>query len=108
MISLFHHHEVSTRQRNGSGGVEPRTRERSNVHGKDGCTAADIKNNLVLENMLVLHNGIHVRPGADLIFLERLACEQKHCIAAGQKISNSGRRGSKLNGERGGKLICRS
>lgn len=31
-----------------------------NVHGQNGGTAADIENNLVLEEVLVLHNGIHV------------------------------------------------
>ncbi len=38
-------------------------------HGQDGRPTADVENDLVLEKMLVLHNGIHVRPCPDFIFL---------------------------------------
>lgn len=42
-----------------------------NVHGQDGGTTADIKNDLVLEDVLVLYNGVHVGLCANLIFLSR-------------------------------------
>lgn len=42
---------------------------RKHIHGKDRGTASNIENNLVLENVLVLDNGVHVRPRAHLIFL---------------------------------------
>lgn len=32
----------------------------AHVHGENGRTTADIKNHLVLENVLVLHNSVHV------------------------------------------------
>lgn len=38
-------------------------------HGENGSTAADVEDDLVLEDVLVLHDGIHVRPRANLIFL---------------------------------------
>lgn len=44
-------------------------RRMSNSHGKDGSTAAYVKNDLVLKQVLVLHNGIHVGSRTDLIFL---------------------------------------
>ena len=37
------------------------------VHAEDGCTASDIQHHLVLENVLVLVDGISVRLGADFI-----------------------------------------
>lgn len=40
------------------------------VHGEDGGTAADIENNLVLKDVLVLGNGVHVRSCAHLVFLQ--------------------------------------
>lgn len=39
------------------------------VHGQDGSTAANIEDNLVLEDVLVLHDGVHVRARAHLVFL---------------------------------------
>lgn len=42
-----------------------------NVHGENGGAAANVKNNLVLEDVLVLHNSVHVRSRAHLIFLPR-------------------------------------
>lgn len=39
------------------------------VHGENRGTAADIKDDLVLEKVGVLVDGIAVAPGADLIFL---------------------------------------
>ena len=41
----------------------------AHVHGKNGGTAANIENDLVLKNVLILHNGVHVRSCSDLIFL---------------------------------------
>jgi hypothetical protein len=42
---------------------------RLNIHGQNGGTTADIENNLVLKEVLVLHNRVHIRSGTDLIFL---------------------------------------
>ena len=39
------------------------------LHGQDGRSAADIEDDLVLEDVGVLSDGVHVRPSADLIFL---------------------------------------
>jgi hypothetical protein len=39
------------------------------LHGQYTRTAADIEDDLVLEKVLVLDNGVHVRPRADLVFL---------------------------------------
>lgn len=39
------------------------------IHGKNGGTATDIENDLVLEDVLVLDNGLHIRLGANFIFL---------------------------------------
>jgi hypothetical protein len=43
----------------------------SNLHGKNGSTAANIENDLVLEQVLVLDNSVHVGSRANLIFLQR-------------------------------------
>lgn len=43
--------------------------DRVHLHGEDGSAAADIENNLVLEEMTVLSDGVHVGPRADLVFL---------------------------------------
>ena len=40
-------------------------------HGEDTSSTADVKNNLVLENMLVLVNEITIGVGADSIFQHR-------------------------------------
>lgn len=42
----------------------------AHVHGENGGTAANIENDLVLKNVLVLHNGVHIRSCSDLIFLK--------------------------------------
>lgn len=42
----------------------------SHVHGENGRTTANIKDHLVLKNVLVLHDSVHVRSCADLIFLQ--------------------------------------
>ena len=39
------------------------------VHGENGGTATDIENDLVLEDVFVLDDSIHVRPCANFIFL---------------------------------------
>lgn len=39
------------------------------LHGEDTSTTADIEDNLVLEQVLVLDDSVHVGAGADLIFL---------------------------------------
>lgn len=41
-------------------------------HAKDGCTASDVQDNLVLEEMAILVDGVPVRPRANLVFLRRL------------------------------------
>lgn len=41
------------------------------LHGENASATADIEYDLVLEQMLVLDNGIHVGARADFIFLER-------------------------------------
>lgn len=41
----------------------------ADIHGKDTSAAANIENNLVLENVLVLDDSVHVRPRAHFIFL---------------------------------------
>lgn len=38
-------------------------------HGEDAGAAADVEDHLVLEDVLVLDDRVHVRPRADLIFL---------------------------------------
>jgi hypothetical protein len=40
-------------------------------HAEDGCTASDVKNDLVLEQVSVLVDRVSVAPGANLIFLQR-------------------------------------
>jgi hypothetical protein len=38
-------------------------------HAEDGCTASDIEDDLVLEQMAVLVDRVSVAPGADFVFL---------------------------------------
>jgi hypothetical protein len=38
-------------------------------HAEDGCTASDIEDNLVLEQVSVLVDRVSVALGADLVFL---------------------------------------
>jgi hypothetical protein len=38
-------------------------------HAKNRGSTSHIENNLVFEQMLVLHNGVHVRSSSDFIFL---------------------------------------
>lgn len=40
-----------------------------NIHGQNGGTTSHIEDNLILEDVAVLDDGIHVRPRAHLIFL---------------------------------------
>ena len=40
-------------------------------HTEDTGTASNIEDDLVLEDVLVLNNGVHVGAGANLIFLSR-------------------------------------
>lgn len=42
-----------------------------NIHAENTCSTTDVENNLVLEDMAVLVDGIAVRPGPDIIFLMR-------------------------------------
>jgi len=39
------------------------------VHAEDGCTASDVENDLVLEDMAVVVDCVAVTPCADLVFL---------------------------------------
>jgi hypothetical protein len=41
------------------------------LHGENGSAAANVEDDLVLEDVLVLNDGVHVRPGADLVFLRK-------------------------------------
>ena len=43
------------------------------VHGKNRGSAADIEDDLVFEQMLVLHDGIHVGACSDFIFLQHVS-----------------------------------
>jgi hypothetical protein len=50
------------------------------VHGENGGTAADIEDDLVLEDVLILHDGVHVRARTNLIFLyEAMPCQIPVC-----------------------------
>ena len=39
------------------------------IHAEDTGSAADVEDDLVLENVAVLVDGIAVRPGTDIVFL---------------------------------------
>ena len=41
----------------------------SDVHAEDGCTASHVEDDFVLEDVLVVVDGVAVGAGADLIFL---------------------------------------
>lgn len=51
------------------------------LHGENTSSAADIENNLVLEQVLVLDNGVHVGASADLI-LQHLLVDTMVVVAA--------------------------
>jgi hypothetical protein len=41
-------------------------------HAENAGTAADIKDNLVLEDVLILVDGITIRPSTDIVFLHAI------------------------------------
>lgn len=47
------------------------------LHGQDASTTSDVKYDLVLEEVLVLDDGVHIRAGADFIFLQRASGREK-------------------------------
>lgn len=70
------------------------------VHGEDGSAAANIEDDLVLEDVLVLNDGVHVGARADLIFLlfgRRVSKKRKAvCVGATKRRAWRGR-GEKRN-----------
>lgn len=49
--------------------MEVAGRQEAASHGKDGSPTSDVEDDLVLEEVFVLHNGVHIRPRPHLIFL---------------------------------------
>jgi hypothetical protein len=41
----------------------------TDIHAKDGCTASNVQDDFILEDVLVVVDGISVGTGADFIFL---------------------------------------
>lgn len=50
------------------------------LHGQNGCTATDVEHDLVLKQVLVLHDRVHVGFCADLV-LEHLLVDAMVVIA---------------------------
>ena len=47
----------------------------SDVHAQDGCTASDVQDDLVLEDVFVVVDGVAVGARADFIFLCHPLCQ---------------------------------
>ena len=43
-------------------------------HAKDGCTASDVQDDLVLEDVSILIDGVAIGSSSDLIFLHGGGC----------------------------------
>lgn len=50
------------------------------LHAEDTGTAANIQDNLVLEEVAVLVDGVAVRAGTDIVFLYAEDCKLDHWI----------------------------
>lgn len=88
-----------------SGGSGRRARlVKHNIHGENGGATADIENHLVLEQVLVLHNSIHVGSSADLIFLPvSKVSASSTCLSATHRQLGSWTRGVLMRRGRGAK-----
>lgn len=57
---------------------------RERVHAQDGCTASDIEDDLVLEQVRILVDSVAVALGSDFIFLKRIVSRCDGGVMAGR------------------------